>query len=128
MQDPIADMLTSIRNGQNANKDIVYIPNSKVKVAIVTLLKEEGFIQNYKILGNTNSIIKIILKYFNGKPVLENIQRISRPGCRVYKKKHALPKVMSGMGIAIISTSLGMITDSTARKLGIGGEIICYIA
>ncbi|SBT82099.1 30S ribosomal protein S8 [secondary endosymbiont of Trabutina mannipara] len=128
MQDPIADMLTRIRNGQIAKKTAVYIPNSKVKLAIANLLKEEGFIDNYKVLGSTKLKLEIILKYFKGKPVLENIQRISRPGRRIYNKKNKLPKVMAGMGVAVISSSLGIITDRAARKAGIGGEVICYIA
>lgn len=128
MQDPIADMLTHIRNGQNANKTTVYTPSSKLKVAIANLLKEEGFIENYKIEGDTKPTLELVLKYFQGKPVVENIQRISRPGLRIYKKKNALPKVMAGMGIAVVSTSKGVMTDRAARQAGLGGEIICYLA
>ncbi|XOD70215.1 MAG: 30S ribosomal protein S8 [Sodalis sp. (in: enterobacteria)] len=128
MQDPISDMLTRIRNGQNANKTVVSMPSSNLKVAIAILLKEEGFIEDYKIGIDTKSTLKLLLKYFQNKPVVENIQRISRPGLRIYKKKNALPKVMSGMGIAVVSTSKGVMTDRAARQVGLGGEIICYVA
>ncbi|CUX96815.1 30S ribosomal protein S8 [Candidatus Doolittlea endobia] len=128
MQDPIADMLTRIRNGQTANKTAVFMPSSKLKMAIANLLKEEGFIKDYKISDDIKPILEVVLKYFKGKPVIEIIQRISRPGLRIYKKKDALPKVMAGMGIAIISTSKGIMADRTARQGGLGGEIICYVA
>ncbi|MCR3755459.1 MAG: 30S ribosomal subunit protein S8 [Sodalis sp. Psp] len=127
MQDPIADMLTRIRNGQIANKTVVSIPSSKLKVAIASLLKEEGFIEDYKIEGDTNPVLELVLKYFQGRSVIENIRRISRPGLRIYKKKDALPRVMAGMGIAIISTSKGIMTDREARHAGLGGEVICYV-
>ncbi|UVK77291.1 MAG: 30S ribosomal subunit protein S8 [Sodalis sp. Fse] len=128
MQDPIADMLTRIRNGQTSNKTAVSMPSSKLKVAIVNLLKEEGFIKNYKVKSDTKPTLELLLKYFHGKPVIESIQRISRPGLRIYKKKDALPKVMAGMGIAVVSTSKGVMTDRVARQIGLGGEIICYVA
>ncbi|CUX96204.1 30S ribosomal protein S8 [Candidatus Gullanella endobia] len=128
MQDPISDMLTRIRNGQAANKTTVSMFSSKLKVAIASLLKEEGFIKDYKIIGNTKPMLELVLKYFQGKQVAESIQRVSRPGLRIYKKKDALPKVMAGMGIAVISTSKGIMTDRAARQAGLGGEIICYIA
>ncbi|AHF72859.1 SSU ribosomal protein S8p (S15Ae) [Candidatus Sodalis pierantonius str. SOPE] len=128
MQDPIADMLTRIRNGQAANKTAVSMPSSKLKVAIANLLKEEGFIEDYKVEGDTMPTLELVLKYFQGKPVVESIQRISRPGLRIYKKKDALPKVMAGMGIAVVSTSKGLMTDRAARQAGLGGEIICYVA
>ncbi|QWA11721.1 MULTISPECIES: 30S ribosomal protein S8 [Sodalis] len=128
MQDPIADMLTRIRNGQTANKTAVSMPSSKLKVAIAHLLKEEGFIEDYKIEGDTKPTLELELKYFQGKPVVETIQRISRPGLRIYKKKDALPKVMAGLGIAVVSTSKGVMTDRAARQAGLGGEIICYVA
>lgn len=128
MQDPIADMLTRIRNGQTANKTAVSMPSSKLKVAIANLLKEEGFIEDYKVEGDTKPTLELILKYFQGKPVVESIHRISRPGLRIYKKKNALPKVMAGMGIAVVSTSKGVMTDRAARQAGLGGEIICYVA
>ncbi|BGI50754.1 MAG: 30S ribosomal protein S8 [Arsenophonus endosymbiont of Ceratovacuna japonica] len=128
MQDSVADMLTCIRNGQAANKIIVNMPSSKLKVDIAKVLKKEGYIEDYKIEGNIKPILKISLKYFQGKPVIENIQRISRPSLRIYKKKDKLPQVMSGLGIAIISTSQGVITDRVARQIGLGGEILCYVA
>ncbi|SNC58352.1 30S ribosomal protein S8 [Sodalis endosymbiont of Henestaris halophilus] len=129
MQDPIADMLTRIRNGQSANKTAVFMPSSKLKMAIANLLKEEGFIKDYnKVEVGTNPALKLVLKYFQGKPVIERIQRISRPGLRIYKKKDMLPKVMAGLGIAVISTSKGIMTDRAARQAGLGGEIICYVA
>ncbi|ASX26605.1 30S ribosomal protein S8 [Candidatus Williamhamiltonella defendens] len=129
MQDPIADMLTRIRNGQAANKVGVTMPSSKLKVAIAEVLKEEGFISSFSVEGDiTNPTLIIILKYYQGKPVVERIDRISCPGLRVYKKRDALPKVMGGMGIAIISTSKGVITDRAARQAGLGGEVICYVA
>lgn len=128
MQDPVADMLTSIRNGQSANKYSVTIPSSKLKNSIIQLLKKEGYINNYHIKGTKKLELEVILKYFEGKSVIEKIERVSRPSLRIYKKKNDLPKVMAGLGIAIISTSHGIMTDHTARKLGLGGEIICYVA
>ncbi|AKZ65886.1 30S ribosomal protein S8 [Candidatus Palibaumannia cicadellinicola] len=127
MQDPIADMLTRIRNSQIAKKTTVFMPSSKFKEAIANLLQEEGFIESYQIEGKIKPKLKIVLKYFQGKPVIESIKRISRPSLRLYKKKDALPKIMGGMGIAIISTSKGIMTDYAARQAGIGGEIICYV-
>ncbi|WP_295164123.1 30S ribosomal protein S8 [uncultured Buchnera sp.] len=128
MQDPVADMLTRIRNGQSANKYSVKMPCSKLKSSIVELLKQEGYIKNFNIQGNNKLEIEVVLKYFKGKSVIETIQRVSRPSLRIYKKKNNLPKVMAGLGIAIISTSKGIMTDRTARRLGLGGEIICYVA
>jgi small subunit ribosomal protein S8 len=128
MQDPIADMLTRIRNGQAANKVAVTMPSSKVKVAIAKVLKEEGYITDYKVAGETKAELEVTLKYFQGEPVVEMIQRVSRPGLRIYKKRDELPKVMAGMGVAIVSTSKGVMTDRAARKAGMGGEIICYVA
>ncbi|PLK59032.1 30S ribosomal protein S8 [Candidatus Palibaumannia cicadellinicola] len=128
MQDPIADMLTRIRNSQTVQKNIVLMPSSKLKVAIAHLLQEEGFINDYEVTNNIKPILKLVLKYFQGKPVIENIQRISCPSLRIYKRRKVLPKVMGGMGIAIISTSKGIMTDSHARQAGLGGEILCYVA
>ncbi|MGL9751451.1 MAG: 30S ribosomal protein S8 [Symbiopectobacterium sp.] len=128
MQDPIADMLIRIRNGQAANKVAITMPSSKLKVAIAKVLKEEGYIQDYKIEGDTKPELEISLKYFQGKAVVESIQLISRPSLRIYKKKDALPKVMAGLGIAVVSTSKGVMTDRAARQAGLGGEIICYVA
>ena len=128
MQDPIADMLTRIRNGQAAAKVSVAMPSSKQKVAIAQLLKEEGYIADYKVSGDVKAELEVELKYFQGKPVVELIQRVSRPGLRIYKKRGELPKIMNGLGIAIVSTSKGVMTDRAARKAGMGGEIICYVA
>ncbi|MFC3912634.1 30S ribosomal protein S8 [Pseudaeromonas sharmana] len=128
MQDPIADMLTRIRNGQAAGKVAVSMPSSKQKVAIAKLLKEEGYIADYKVSGETKAELEVELKYFQGKPVVELIQRVSRPGLRIYKKRDELPKIMNGLGIAVVSTSKGVMTDRAARKAGMGGEIICYVA
>lgn len=128
MQDPIADMLTRIRNGQAASKVSVAMPSSKQKVAIAQLLKEEGYIADYKVNGDVKAELEVELKYFQGKPVVELIQRVSRPGLRIYKKRGELPKIMNGLGIAVVSTSKGVMTDRAARKAGMGGEIICYVA
>ena len=128
MQDPIADMLTRIRNGQAASKIAVNMPSSKLKVAIANVLAEEGYIESVKISEGAKPELEITLKYFQGKPVVESIQRISRPSLRIYKRKDELPSVMGGLGIAVISTSKGVMTDRAARKAGLGGEIFCYVA
>lgn len=128
MQDPIADMFTRIRNSQRSNKLLVAMPSSNLKLAISNVLKKEGYIQDYNVQGIIKLELKIILKYFQGKGVIEHIQRISRPSLRIYKDKNNLPKVISGLGIAIISTSKGVITDQEARQLGLGGEVICYVS
>lgn len=128
MQDPIADMLTRIRNGQAANKVSVKMPSAKLKVAIAKTLKEEGYITDYAVAGEAKPELEITLKYFQGQPVVETIQRVSRPGLRIYKSKDELPKVMGGLGVAIVSTSKGLMTDRAARQAGMGGEVICYVA
>ncbi|GGZ07377.1 MULTISPECIES: 30S ribosomal protein S8 [Shewanella] len=129
MQDPIADMLTRIRNGQAANKVSVKMPSAKLKVAIAKVLKEEGYITDYAVADEGNKPeLEVTLKYFQGKPVVETIQRVSRPGLRIYKGKDELPKVMGGLGVAIVSTSKGLMTDRAARLAGMGGEVICYVA
>ena len=128
MQDPIADMLTRIRNGQAANKVAINMPSSKLKVAIANVLAAEGYIESVKVLEGAKPELEITLKYFQGKPVVEIIQRVSRPGLRIYKRKDELPKVMGGLGVAVISTSKGVMTDRAARQAGLGGEIICYVA
>ncbi|ESE42374.1 30s ribosomal protein S8 [Shewanella decolorationis S12] len=128
MQDPIADMLTRIRNGQAANKVSVKMPSAKLKVAIAKLLKEEGYIADYAVADEAKPELEITLKYFQGQPVVETIQRVSRPGLRIYKGKNELPKVMGGLGVAIVSTSKGLMTDRAARLAGMGGEVICYVA
>ncbi|OOF36814.1 MULTISPECIES: 30S ribosomal protein S8 [Pasteurellaceae] len=128
MQDPIADMLTRIRNGQAANKVAISMPSSKLKVAIANVLAAEGYIESVKVLDGAKPELEITLKYFQGKPVVESIQRVSRPGLRIYKRKDELPKVMGGLGVAVVSTSKGVMTDRAARQAGLGGEIICYVA
>ena len=129
MSDPVADMLTRIRNAQSAKKADVSMPNTKLKVAIAEVLKTEGYIADYRVeeLDNNKKKLIIDLKYYQGKPVIENIRRISRPGLRVYRDKNKLPRIMGGMGVAIISTSKGVISDRTARLLGEGGEILCSV-
>jgi small subunit ribosomal protein S8 len=128
MTDPIADMLTRIRNGQAAGKKLVKQPSSKLKVAIAKVLKEEGYITDYstETVGN-HTEMTIVLKYYRGTPVIENIKRVSRPGLRIYKSKDELPKVLGGLGIAIVSTSNGVMTDRAARAIGHGGEVICTV-
>jgi small subunit ribosomal protein S8 len=128
MQDPIADMFTRVRNGQMANKVSVSMPSSKVRVAIAGVLKEEGYVQSFAVTGDVKPVLEITLKYFEGKKVIESIERVSRPGLRIYKKKDELPKVLGGLGVAIVSTSKGVMTDRAARKAGMGGEIIGYVA
>lgn len=129
MSDPIADMLTRIRNGQMAGHSNVVMPSSKLKLAIVKVLADEGYISKFSVKENEGkSELSVDLKYFEGKPVIEMIKRVSRPGLRVYKHKDELPQVIGGLGIALISTSKGIMTDREARKAGIGGEVICYVA
>lgn len=128
MQDTIADMLTRIRNAQSANKDTVAMPSSKVKVSIATVLKEEGYIDDFEVYGDKKPELSITLKYYAGKPVIEKIERISRPGLRIYRGCDELPTVMNGLGVAIVSTSRGVITDRKARQLQVGGEVICVVA
>ena len=128
MSDPIADMLTRIRNAQARNKVSVSMPSSKVKKALAAVLKEEGFIKDFHVSSDLKAELKIELKYFQGEPVIDLIQRVSRPGLRIYKSKHELPKVRNGLGVAIISTSKGLMTDRAARKAGHGGEVIAFVA
>ncbi|WKJ89701.1 30S ribosomal protein S8 [Methylomonas montana] len=128
MTDPIADMLTRIRNGQSAGKKSVKIPSSKLKLAIAKVLKEEGYITDYKTeVTGSHAEMTVELKYFNGTPVIESVNRVSRPGLRIYKSKDELPKVLGGLGIAIVSTSNGVMTDRAARAIGHGGEVICTV-
>jgi len=128
MTDPIADMFTRIRNGQSAAKTAVTMPSSKLKVAIANLLKEEGYISDFATVEGTKPELTVELKYFEGKEVIETIKRVSRPGLRVYKGSTELPKVLAGMGIAIVSTSKGLMTDRAARSAGLGGEILGFVA
>ena len=129
MSDPIADMLTRIRNAQSANKISVSMPNSKTKQAIANLLKEEGYVAGVEAeTEDSKATMTVSLKYFEGKPVIDELKRVSRPGLRIYKGAEELPSVRGGLGVAVISTSRGIMTDRAARKAGIGGEVICYIA
>jgi small subunit ribosomal protein S8 len=129
MSDPIADMLTRIRNAQMVEKAVVQVPSSKVKVAIAQVLKDEGYIDGFSVkLDDGKSQLEIALKYYAGKPVIERIERVSRPGLRVYKGNGAIPQVMNGLGVAIVTTPQGVMTDRKARATGIGGEVLCYVA
>jgi small subunit ribosomal protein S8 len=121
-------MLTRIRNGQAAGKTAVSMPSSKQKAAIAKLLQEEGYISGYSVSGDVKKVLEIELKYFQGKPVVEMIKRVSRPGLRIYKRSYELPQIMNGLGIAVVSTSKGIMTDRAARKAKLGGEVICYVA
>lgn len=128
MTDPIADMLTRIRNGQKAVKKSITLPSSKLKMAIAKVLKEEGYITDYSVETNGNRAdMTIVLKYYHGMPVIEKVKRVSRPGLRIYKSKDELPKVLGGLGITIVSTSKGVMTDRAARAIGHGGEVICTV-
>lgn len=129
MSDPIADMLTRIRNGQMAEKLAVSMPSSKIKEAIARVLREEGYIEDYSVRKNgAKAELDIKLKYYAGRPVIERLERVSRPGLRVYRGKEDLPKVMNGLGIAIVSTPKGVMTDRKARSINVGGEVLCIVA
>ena len=129
MTDPISDMLTRIRNGQKARKVSVSMPASKAKEAVARVLKEEGYIADYNVAGEgATKELSVELKYFEGAPVIERIQRASSPGLRVYRGKEDLPQVLGGLGVAIVSTSAGVMSDREARKKGIGGEVICIVS
>ncbi|MDD2774954.1 MAG: 30S ribosomal protein S8 [Gallionella sp.] len=130
MSDPISDMLTRIRNAQLAEKAAVSMPSSKLKVAIAEVLKDEGYVDGFKVVKaeGGKATLEIGLKYYAGSSVIEKIQRISRPGLRIYKGAGDIPKVMNGLGIAIVSTSKGLMTDRKARANGIGGEVLCIVA
>lgn len=129
MTDPVADMLTRIRNAQMAEKQGVSMPSSKLKEAIAQVLKEEGYIENYVVRRNGNKAeLDIELKYYGGRPVIERIERVSRPGLRIYRGKDDLPRVMNGLGIAIVSTPKGVMTDHKARRANVGGEVLCIVA
>ena len=129
MSDPIADMLTRIRNAQMVQKVSVMMPASKLKTAIAEVLKSEGYIDNFAIRGEADKPqLEIALKYYAGKPVIEHIERVSRPGLRVYKGRHDIPNVKNGLGVAIVTTPRGVMTDRKARQAGIGGEVLCYVA
>ena len=129
MSDPVADMFTRIRNGQRVDKVNVSMPSSKLKAAIAQLLKDEGYIESFKVEPNGGKpLLNVELKYYAGSPVIERIDRVSRPGLRVYKAAGAIPQVMNGLGIAIVTTSKGLMTDRKARSVGLGGEVIGYVA
>mgnify|MGYP000799091275 FL=1 len=126
MSDPIADMLTRIRNGQTVDKTEVVMPSSKLKVAIAQVLKDEGYIDGFTVVSNNGKAeLHVGLKYYAGRPVIERLERVSRPGLRVYKNHQTIPQVMNGLGVAIVSTPKGVMTDRKAREAGIGGEVIC---
>ena len=129
MSDPIADMLTRIRNAQVVQKTMVAMPSSKVKIAIANVLKDEGYIEDFAVSEDAGKAeLKIGLKYYAGRPVIERLERVSRPGLRVYKGKDEIPSVLNGLGVAIVSTPKGVMTDRKARATGVGGEVICYVA
>jgi small subunit ribosomal protein S8 len=129
MSDPIADMLTRIRNAQGVDKAVVSIPSSKIKVAIAQVLKDEGYIDGFSVrTEDGKSQLEIALKYYAGRPVIERIERVSRPGLRVYRGREAIPAVMNGLGVAIVTTPKGVMTDRKARQTGVGGEVLCYVA
>jgi small subunit ribosomal protein S8 len=129
MSDPIADMLTRIRNAQLAEKTSVVVPTSKVKVSIAKVLKDEGYIEDFAVREDDGAkFLEIGLKYYAGRPVIERIERVSRPGLRIYKPAKDIPEVMNGLGVAIVSTSRGVMTDRKARQSGVGGEVLCIVA
>jgi small subunit ribosomal protein S8 len=129
MSDPISDMLTRIRNAQMAEKLTVVMPSSKIKAAIAKVLQDEGYVDGFKVIDHDGKpTLEIGLKYYADRPVIEQIQRVSRPGLRVYKGSEDIPRVMNGLGIAIVSTSKGLMTDRKARANGIGGEVLCIVA
>lgn len=129
MQDPIADMLTRIRNGQSAGKKVVSMPSSRLKASIAEVLKAEGYVADYSKSENAGKTeLSIELKYHQGQPVIDMIKRVSRPGLRIYKKSTELPRVLDGLGVAIVSTSKGVMTDRAARKNGHGGEVLCLVS
>ena len=128
MQDTIADMLTRVRNAQAANHVAVTMPSSKIKVSIAKVLKEEGYIDDFKIEGTVKPVLTIDLRYYAGKPVIAKIERVSRPGLRIYRGCEELPTVMDGLGVAIVSTPMGVMTDRKARASNVGGEVLCIVA
>ena len=127
MQDPLADMLTRIRNAQMAEKSVVSMPSSTLKVAVAKVLKDEGYIAAYQISSETKPLLSIELKYFEGRPVIEEVKRVSRPGLRQYKSVEDLPKVRGGLGVSIVSTNKGVMTDRAARAAGVSGEVLCTV-
>ena len=129
MSDPVADMLTRIRNAQGVAKNEVAMPASKLKAAIAQVLQDEGYIEGFQVLPNEGKPeLRIGLKYYAGRPVIERLERVSRPGLRIYRGRNHIPQVMNGLGVAIVSTSRGVMTDRKARTQGVGGEVLCYVA
>jgi small subunit ribosomal protein S8 len=129
MSDPVADMLTRIRNAQGVAKNEVAMPASKLKAAIAKVLQDEGYIEGFQVVPNEGKPeLRIGLKYYAGRPVIERLERVSRPGLRIYRGRNHIPQVMNGLGVAIVSTSRGVMTDRTARTQGVGGEVLCYVA
>lgn len=129
MSDPIADMLTRIRNAQSVDKAVVSMPSSKIKVAIAQVLQDEGYIDGFSVRSEDGkNQLDIALKYYAGRPVIERIERVSRPGLRVYRGREAIPSVMNGLGVAIVTTPKGVMTDRKARQTGVGGEVLCYVS
>ena len=129
MNDPVSDMLTRIRNAQQAEKENVSMPSSTLKAAIAKVLKDEGYIEDFAVRGESSKPeLEVNLKYYAGRPVIEKIERVSRHGLRIYKPSRDIPRVMNGLGVAIVSTSKGVMTDRKARGMGIGGEVLCIVA
>ncbi len=129
MSDPVADMFTRIRNAQGVGKPEVVMPSSKLKVAIARLLRDEGYIEGFELVDRDGKpLLSLALKYYSGRPVIERLERVSRPGLRVYRGRDGLPTVMNGLGVAIVTTSRGVMTDRHARSAGVGGEVIGYVA
>lgn len=128
MSDPIADMICRLRNAQMVSKATVSMPFSKLKADVARVLKEQGYIQDFRQLADDKQQLEIDIKYYEGRPVIESIERVSRPGLRQYRGSVDLPRVLKGLGIAIISTSKGLMTDRQAREAGVGGEVICYVS
>ncbi len=129
MSDPIADMLTRIRNAQSVDKASVTMPSSKLKAAIAQVLQDEGYIDGFAVRDNAGKTeLEIALKYYAGRPVIERIERVSRPGLRIYRGKTSIPQVMNGLGVAIVTTPKGVMTDRKARATGVGGEVLCFVA
>ena len=128
MSDPLSDMLTRIRNGQQAYKSNVTMPSSKLKLAVAEVLQDEGYIRGFETTEESGKpMLKVALKYYLGKPVIENLKRVSRPGLRIYRSKQDVPTVIGGLGVAVVSTSQGLMTDKAARAAGIGGEVLCIV-
>lgn len=127
MQDTLADMFTRIRNAQMATKETVTMPSSKLKIEVARVLKQEGYITDVSVTEGAKPELTVTLKYFEGKPVIEHLQRVSKPSLRIYKGKNAMPKVADGLGVAIVTTSQGVMTDRAARQAGVGGEVICTV-